>query len=109
MLHVNVSLCVVIRFTAKFAFVLSAHLDLQHVGKMFRECTFAWHLIVVSLCCRTDGYIACEEHEEILKAAWENEQEIQKKKEQEVRVCVCACLCVYIYCVRACVCGLIEL
>ncbi|XP_058246091.1 DNA repair protein complementing XP-C cells isoform X1 [Hemibagrus wyckioides] len=33
----------------------------------------------------TDGYIVCEEHEEILKAAWENEQEIQKKKEQEKR------------------------
>lgn len=34
----------------------------------------------------TDGYIVCEEHEEILKAAWENEQEIQKKKDQEVCV-----------------------
>ncbi|GAA6106457.1 DNA repair protein complementing XP-C cells [Tachysurus ichikawai] len=33
----------------------------------------------------TDGYIVCKEHEEILKAAWENEQEIQKKKEQEKR------------------------
>ncbi|KAI4874543.1 hypothetical protein NFI96_029019 [Prochilodus magdalenae] len=33
----------------------------------------------------TDGYIVCEEHQEILKAAWENEQEIQKKKEQEKR------------------------
>lgn len=32
-----------------------------------------------------DGYIVCEEHEEILKAAWENEQEIQQKKEQEKR------------------------
>ncbi|KAL7828760.1 hypothetical protein SRHO_G00323940 [Serrasalmus rhombeus] len=33
----------------------------------------------------TDGYIVCEEHQEILKAAWENEQEIQQKKEQEKR------------------------
>ncbi|MCI4380700.1 hypothetical protein PGIGA_G00243040 [Pangasianodon gigas] len=33
----------------------------------------------------TDGYIVCKEHEEILKAAWENEQEIQKKKEEEKR------------------------
>ncbi|XP_026863467.2 DNA repair protein complementing XP-C cells [Electrophorus electricus] len=33
----------------------------------------------------TDGYIVCEEHEDILKAAWENEQEIQQKKEQEKR------------------------
>ncbi|XP_012682897.2 DNA repair protein complementing XP-C cells [Clupea harengus] len=33
----------------------------------------------------TDGYIVCEEHEEILRAAWENEQEIQQKKEIEKR------------------------
>ncbi|XP_036434994.1 DNA repair protein complementing XP-C cells isoform X2 [Colossoma macropomum] len=33
----------------------------------------------------TDGYIVCEEHQEILKAGWENEQEIQQKKEQEKR------------------------
>ncbi|XP_017323869.1 DNA repair protein complementing XP-C cells isoform X1 [Ictalurus punctatus] len=33
----------------------------------------------------TDGYIICKEHEEILKAAWENEQEIQRKKEKEKR------------------------
>ncbi|XP_076860048.1 DNA repair protein complementing XP-C cells isoform X2 [Brachyhypopomus gauderio] len=33
----------------------------------------------------TDGYIVCEEHEDILKAAWENEQEIQQKKEKEKR------------------------
>ncbi|XP_063065644.1 DNA repair protein complementing XP-C cells [Engraulis encrasicolus] len=33
----------------------------------------------------TDGYIICEEHEEVLRAAWENEQEIQQKKEQEKR------------------------
>uniref|UniRef100_A0A671MAA4 Xeroderma pigmentosum, complementation group C n=1 Tax=Sinocyclocheilus anshuiensis TaxID=1608454 RepID=A0A671MAA4_9TELE len=32
-----------------------------------------------------DGYIVCEEHQEILKAAWENEQDIQQKKEQEKR------------------------
>ncbi|XP_046727726.1 DNA repair protein complementing XP-C cells isoform X3 [Silurus meridionalis] len=32
-----------------------------------------------------DGYIVCEEHEEILKAAWENEQEIQKRKEKRCR------------------------
>lgn len=33
----------------------------------------------------TDGYIVCEEHEEVLRAAWENEQEIQQKKEKEKR------------------------
>ncbi|XP_077370968.1 DNA repair protein complementing XP-C cells isoform X2 [Festucalex cinctus] len=33
----------------------------------------------------TDGYIVCEEHEEILRAAWEEEQELQKKKEKEKR------------------------
>ncbi|XP_066499857.1 DNA repair protein complementing XP-C cells [Hoplias malabaricus] len=32
-----------------------------------------------------DGYIVCEEHQEILKAAWENEQDILQKKEQEKR------------------------
>ncbi|KAJ4933892.1 hypothetical protein JOQ06_006701 [Pogonophryne albipinna] len=31
----------------------------------------------------TDGYIVCEEHEEILRAAWAEEQEIQKQKEKE--------------------------
>ncbi|XP_077400420.1 DNA repair protein complementing XP-C cells isoform X2 [Vanacampus margaritifer] len=33
----------------------------------------------------TDGYIVCEEHEEILRAAWEEEQELQKQKEKEKR------------------------
>ncbi|KAL3063909.1 hypothetical protein OYC64_000265 [Pagothenia borchgrevinki] len=31
----------------------------------------------------TDGYIVCEELEEILRAAWAEEQEIQKQKEKE--------------------------
>ncbi|XP_059189984.1 DNA repair protein complementing XP-C cells [Centropristis striata] len=31
----------------------------------------------------TDGYIVCEEHEEILRAAWAEEQELQKQKERE--------------------------
>ncbi|KAM6930123.1 DNA repair protein complementing XP-C cells [Lycodopsis pacificus] len=31
----------------------------------------------------TDGYIVCEEHEEILRAAWAEDQEIQKQKEKE--------------------------
>uniref|UniRef100_A0AAX7UJS3 Xeroderma pigmentosum, complementation group C n=1 Tax=Astatotilapia calliptera TaxID=8154 RepID=A0AAX7UJS3_ASTCA len=31
----------------------------------------------------TDGYIACEEHEEVLRAAWVEEQELQKQKEKE--------------------------
>uniref|UniRef100_A0A8C4GH74 Xeroderma pigmentosum, complementation group C n=1 Tax=Dicentrarchus labrax TaxID=13489 RepID=A0A8C4GH74_DICLA len=31
----------------------------------------------------TDGYIVCEEHEEILRAAWVEEQELQKQKEKE--------------------------
>lgn len=33
---------------------------------------------------RTDGYIVCEEFEEILRAAWVEEQELQKQKEKEV-------------------------
>ncbi|XP_028906606.1 DNA repair protein complementing XP-C cells isoform X1 [Ornithorhynchus anatinus] len=33
----------------------------------------------------TDGYIVCEEHKEILIAAWVNEQEIIKQKESEKR------------------------
>nr|XP_057940262.1 DNA repair protein complementing XP-C cells [Doryrhamphus excisus] len=33
----------------------------------------------------TDGYIVCEEHEEILRAAWVEEQELQKQKEKEKR------------------------
>lgn len=36
------------------------------------------------MCFSNDGYIVCEEHQEILKAAWENEQDIQQKKDQEV-------------------------
>lgn len=36
---------------------------------------------------RTDGYIVCEEDEEILRAAWVEEQEIQKQKEKEVCIC----------------------
>uniref|UniRef100_A0A667WCU5 Xeroderma pigmentosum, complementation group C n=1 Tax=Myripristis murdjan TaxID=586833 RepID=A0A667WCU5_9TELE len=31
----------------------------------------------------TDGYIVCEEHEELLRAAWVEEQEVQKQKEKE--------------------------
>lgn len=38
------------------------------------------------VCCSTDGYIVCEEHEEILRAAWVEEQELQKQKEKEVCV-----------------------
>ena len=37
---------------------------------------------------RTDGYIVCEEDEEVLRAAWVEEQEIQKQKEKEVCVSV---------------------
>ncbi|XP_051913307.1 DNA repair protein complementing XP-C cells isoform X2 [Hippocampus zosterae] len=33
----------------------------------------------------TDGYIVCEEHEEILRAAWEEEQELQKQRDKEKR------------------------
>lgn len=36
------------------------------------------------MCCSTDGYVVCEEFEEILRAAWVEEQEIQKQKEKEV-------------------------
>ncbi|XP_061154733.1 DNA repair protein complementing XP-C cells isoform X1 [Syngnathus typhle] len=33
----------------------------------------------------TDGYIVCEENEEILRAAWLEEQELQKQREKEKR------------------------
>lgn len=33
----------------------------------------------------TDGYIVCEEHEEVLRAAWVEEQELYKQKEKEKR------------------------
>lgn len=33
----------------------------------------------------TEGYIVCEEHEEILRAAWVEEQELYKQKEREKR------------------------
>ncbi|KPP64872.1 DNA repair protein complementing XP-C cells-like [Scleropages formosus] len=33
----------------------------------------------------TDGYIVCEEYQEVLQAAWENEQELIEKKEREKR------------------------
>ncbi|KAI1893019.1 hypothetical protein AGOR_G00139570 [Albula goreensis] len=33
----------------------------------------------------TDGYVVCEEYQEVLQAAWENEQEILQKKEREKR------------------------
>lgn len=41
----------------------------------------------VCVCFRTDGYIVCEEHEEVLRAAWVEEQELQKQKEKEVSAC----------------------
>ncbi|KAJ8370916.1 hypothetical protein SKAU_G00109440 [Synaphobranchus kaupii] len=33
----------------------------------------------------TEGYIVCEEYQEVLQAAWENEQDIIQKKEREKR------------------------
>ncbi|KAJ8393469.1 hypothetical protein AAFF_G00059420 [Aldrovandia affinis] len=33
----------------------------------------------------TDGYVVCEEYQEVLQAAWENEQDILQKKEREKR------------------------
>lgn len=36
------------------------------------------------MCFSTDGYIVCEEFEEILRAAWLEEQQLQKQKEKEV-------------------------
>ncbi|CAL8281906.1 unnamed protein product, partial [Merluccius merluccius] len=33
----------------------------------------------------TDGYVVCEEHEEILRAAWQEDQALQKQKEREKR------------------------
>lgn len=48
------------------------------------------------VCFRTDGYVVCEEHEEIIRAAWVEEQELQRQREKEVWVhlCMCACVCV---------------
>lgn len=40
--------------------------------------------LLTCVCFSTDGYIACEEHEEVLRAAWVEEQELQKQKEKEV-------------------------
>ena len=34
---------------------------------------------------RFDGFIVCEEHKDILLAAWDEEQEIQREREAEVR------------------------
>lgn len=36
------------------------------------------------MCFSTDGYIVCEEFEEILRAAWLEEQQLLKQKEKEV-------------------------
>ena len=33
-----------------------------------------------------EGFVVCEEHKDILLAAWDEEQEIQKQKEAEVGV-----------------------
>lgn len=48
------------------------------------------------MCFRTDGYVVCEEHEEIIRAAWVEEQELQRQREKEVcvRACMCARVCV---------------
>lgn len=46
-------------------------------SKCFPACVFL----------RTDGYIVCEEHEDILRTAWVEEQALQKQKEKEVREC----------------------
>ncbi len=35
---------------------------------------------------RFDGFIVCEEHKDILLAAWDEEQEIQREREAEVRL-----------------------
>ena len=35
---------------------------------------------------RLDGFIVCEEHKDLLLAAWDEQQEIEKEKEAEVRV-----------------------
>ncbi len=37
-----------------------------------------------SPCCRMDGFVVCEEHREVLEAAWEEEQQIQSQREAEV-------------------------
>lgn len=36
------------------------------------------------MCFSTDGYIVCEEFEEVLRAAWLEEQQLQKQREKEV-------------------------
>ena len=35
-------------------------------------------------CCRLDGFIVCEEHQDTLLAAWDEDQEIQRQREAEV-------------------------
>ena len=35
---------------------------------------------------RFDGFIVCEEHKDVLLAAWDEEQEIQREREAEVRI-----------------------
>lgn len=37
------------------------------------------------LYCRLDGFIVCEEDKDILLAAWDEDQEIQKQRETEVK------------------------
>lgn len=34
----------------------------------------------------TEGYVICEEYQEVLVAAWENEESEREKKEKEVRI-----------------------
>ena len=38
-----------------------------------------------TLCFRMDGFIVCEEHREILQAAWQEEQANTEKREEEKR------------------------
>lgn len=52
----------------------------------------------ISVSYSNDGYIVCEEHKEVLLAAWENEQEILEKKEREVTFSICAGVCVCTCC-----------
>lgn len=62
-----------------------------------RKKTNTLFYVCVCVCFRTDGYIVCEEHEEILRAAWVEEQELQKQKEKEVWLTDFVLLCFFYF------------
>ena len=47
-----------------------------------------WCVTVGVLCSSMDGWVVCEEHKEILLAAWDEDQEIQRQRDLEVPLSV---------------------